>query len=961
MELKAGNKFGEYELLSEISREGGFGVVWRVREVKPHYNRDLALKIVNSASDDDKNVIREEAAHWAISDAHPNVVSFLGLVEDDDGQIGFLSHFHEGGTLATWLDGVRGKAPNVEIALRMTIEILDGVEHLHQHDVVHRDLKPANILLAGQKPMLMDFGLSKIVEEGLPKTTHYSGTYHYSSPEGLRKGKGRSVDIWASGVILYEMLEGTHPFFGWNRTQIKQCILKNPPRPFNFDIPTGLKTIVLKALEKVPKNRFHGAAEMRHALEAFIEKEKPKLAKALAGIESAIRGEAKTTRKIDAKQDRHIKKTDTIAADVKKLLDKSEKEFPPIPADVKTLFEKGLSLRNLGKYEESRKVFLKALNLAIKYKDKRATAAAKRYQAMIVKEFDRDHIAAKALLEECRQEFAKLKDEKHLAMTLYDLGVNEIELGNLDQAGAFLSQSLELDKKNDQKSGTAAILQQLGRIENERGHSHRALELEDEALKEFLTVYQDSKKKKDKDLLLWIAGCYQNKGLIYEALGDVGQVESNYLRSLEWHRKAGYKLDLGKLLFLIARLKYREAQYDEGTPYLDEAIEIYTEIQNLPLLIRCLDMRGRVFYTLGQTDDAIAIFEATLKLAREAKDYKEQVVYLAKLGQIYLRDKKDVDLAKKYFEEEREIASRESLTKGYAEAVQDLAQVAHIEKNVEERNRLLTEGIEALGKVLLQVEAEPKKAFITGQIGFFWEQMGNLDEALAYYQRAKKAFGSFDDVGGIAQAVGSIARIKGFLGKKNEEFDAYRELKSLVDGTPYYDIIAAAAINLGEINLQIGNLDEAKMLFQEAEFLSRKYHLPHSDHLRRSTTRLDKLTRMKQVPELSFDELVHELYELVNWFPEAKDSLLRLWFTGRIESLLGNFRSSLGVKFMVCEDDLDAFLKVSRLLGPYADLCLQVVTAEYPGTGIDMVPFPEDRDTFFEFQAPVVYMPNLKK
>jgi tetratricopeptide (TPR) repeat protein len=226
--------------------------------------------------------------------------------------------------------------------------------------------------------------------------------------------------------------------------------------------------------------------------------------------------------------------------------------------------------------------------------------------------------------------------------------------------------------------------------------------------------------------------------------------------------------------------------------------------------------------------------------------------------------------------------------------------------------------------------------------------MENFQQALIYYQRAKKAFEFLSDIGGIANCLGSIARVKGLLGKKNEEFDIYREIKKLVDGSPYYDFIAGAAINLGEIQMQIGDLDEAKMLFQEAELLCQKYNLHYLPHVRDSIRRLQEEINLRKPPELNFKQLIEELFELINWFPDAKDSIFRLWMWGRKEALLGNYRNTAGVKFMLCQDDVDTFLRISKSLHPYSDLCLQVVSSEYPGTGIDIIPFPMDKEIFFE-------------
>lgn len=668
------------------------------------------------------------------------------------------------------------------------------------------------------------------------------------------------------------------------------------------------------------------------------------LEKAINEMQVVLYDVARTTQRTE-------EKVDAVASDVKRLLPKTEVEIPKVPDDVQKLFNEGWTLRDLGKYEDARTVFQKSLELATSYEHNLAIAKAKYFLAVILNEWDKNPTDAKVLLQECLWEFRTVNSKKDVAVVLYQLGAIEIDVGNLDQAKAYLSQALELDKKHEMKQGIARTLHQLGWVEDHRGHFREALDLYDQALTYFLSAYREGDPKTEKDAIHGIAGCYQHKGLVHEHLGNVEEVESNYMRSLEWHRKAGLKLDIGKILYLLARLKYREAQYDAGTQFLDEAMQIYNDIGDYSYYARCLDLKGRLYFTLRQTDKATAIFESALDAVEKSGYYKEQEEYLNKLGHVYLEARK-LEQAKRYFERARDLSLREGLLDGYATSVKNLAEIAHIEKNHDERNRLLSDGIQTLEKFLLSVQAEPRRAFITGQIGFFYETMENFQQALVYYQKAKKSFEFLSDIGGHANCLGSIARMKGLLGKKNEEFDTYRELKKLVDGSPYYDLIAGTAINLGEIQMQIGNLDDAKMLFQEAELLCRKYNLHYLPHVRKSIQRLQEQVNLRKPPELNFKQLIEELFDLVNWFPEAKDSIFRLWMWGRKEALLGNYRNTTGSKFMLCQDDVDTFLRVSKVLHPYSDLCLQVVSSEYPGTGIDIIPFPQDKKIFFDCGIP---------
>ena len=179
-------------------------------------------------------------------------------------------------------------------------------------------------------------------------------------------------------------------------------------------------------------------------------------------------------------------------------------------------------------------------------------------------------------------------------------------------------------------------------------------------------------------------------------------------------------------------------------------------------------------------------------------------------------------------------------------------------------------------------------------------------------------------------------------------------LKRLLDGSPYHELIAGAAINLGRMYAEIGNLGEARLLFQEAEALCRKYNLPHLRQATESLRQVNRQIGLRKPPELTIEQLVAELFDLVDWFPEAGDSLLRLWMYGRADDVVANLRGTLGVKLMVCEDDVSAFVDLADALHPYVSVCLQAVSSEYPGAGMDMVPFPPDKPMFFDPAVPVV-------
>lgn len=264
MIFRANDKFGDYTLLDRFG-VGGSGEVWLVERVTDYSAARYALKILHGQASSSEKNIRAEAENWSrlSNHAHPHIAPFVDLVIHEEDQIGFVSHYYDEGSLSDYL---RQNTINVEAAVDLTIDILKGVQHSHDYEVIHRDLKPANILLNKGEPLLIDFGISRFISENMSlRTIGYSGTPEYSSPNALKEGIEKADDVWSVGVMLYEMLEGRLPFDASN-PQLREAIQRDPPRPFEKDLSNTLKRIVLKALEKNPYKRFSSADEMRIAL-----------------------------------------------------------------------------------------------------------------------------------------------------------------------------------------------------------------------------------------------------------------------------------------------------------------------------------------------------------------------------------------------------------------------------------------------------------------------------------------------------------------------------------------------------------------------------------------------------------------------------------------------------------------------------------------------------------------------
>src|SRR3954447_1649960 len=211
---------------------------------------------------------------------HPHILPLFDsgevVVDNPEGaqrHLFYVMPFVEGESLRALLN--REKQLPVAEAVRIAGEVASALDYAHRHGVVHRDIKPENILLHDGRALVADFGIalaaSKAGGNRMTETGMSLGTPHYMSPEqamGEREITARS-DVYAIGVVLYEMLTGDPPFTGSTAQAIVARVLTESPRPIlpqRHTIPPHVEAAVLTALEKLPADRFASAAQFAEAL-----------------------------------------------------------------------------------------------------------------------------------------------------------------------------------------------------------------------------------------------------------------------------------------------------------------------------------------------------------------------------------------------------------------------------------------------------------------------------------------------------------------------------------------------------------------------------------------------------------------------------------------------------------------------------------------------------------------------
>ena len=261
---------GRYEIVEKIG-EGGMAVVYKAKDRL--LNRYVAIKILRPEFTRDEQFIenfrRESQAAAGLS--HPNIVNVYDVGRE--GNINFIVMELVDGKPLSQLIEEKGKLDYKE-AINITKQVASALSLAHKNQIIHRDVKPHNILITSQgTAKLADFGIARAVSQSSIQGNDdkIMGSVHYFSPE---QAKGTNVDeksdIYSLGIVLYEMLTGKVPFDGDNPVTIALMQINEPVTPpsvFNHNVPPGLERIVMKAVEKQPKNRFESADEMIDALD----------------------------------------------------------------------------------------------------------------------------------------------------------------------------------------------------------------------------------------------------------------------------------------------------------------------------------------------------------------------------------------------------------------------------------------------------------------------------------------------------------------------------------------------------------------------------------------------------------------------------------------------------------------------------------------------------------------------
>ena len=259
-----------YRIERELG-QGGMATVYLARDIKHH--RPVAIKVLHpelSAMLGSERFLKE--IELTANLQHPHILPLFDSGEAD-GLLYYVMPFVDGETLRTRLE--REQQLPIAEAVRITIDVADALAYAHRHSVVHRDIKPENILLHDGRPLVADFGIALAVQQAggsrMTQTGMSLGTPQYMAPEQAMGDRhvDHRTDIYALGVVAYEMLAGEPPFIGPSSQAIVARVMTEKPRSLRSlrdTVPAHVAEAVHTALQKLPADRFPSASEFARAL-----------------------------------------------------------------------------------------------------------------------------------------------------------------------------------------------------------------------------------------------------------------------------------------------------------------------------------------------------------------------------------------------------------------------------------------------------------------------------------------------------------------------------------------------------------------------------------------------------------------------------------------------------------------------------------------------------------------------
>ena len=256
--------------IKQLVGRGSFSTVYRANSTTHipdrAMERDVALKILRNVDFNDLHRHYELEAWRKIADgSNPNIIKFDHHFMNANDLV-IVMEFARDGTLQDWIECRYSRSVPVNEICNIAEKVLASLSHVHDLGFVHRDIKARNILLQAGNPLLTDFGLARRIDPGGNHVGGIKGSILHMAPEVWDGNYSRSSDIWAMGVLFYQLLTGHYPFPTDEPAETIGLIRDGNFTPLPPQVPSGLRSVVHQSLQKRVESRFSSADEMINAL-----------------------------------------------------------------------------------------------------------------------------------------------------------------------------------------------------------------------------------------------------------------------------------------------------------------------------------------------------------------------------------------------------------------------------------------------------------------------------------------------------------------------------------------------------------------------------------------------------------------------------------------------------------------------------------------------------------------------
>ena len=807
---------GDYRVLGVLG-EGGMGIVYEAEQSSPR--RRVALKVIRGGRFVDENHIKmfQREAETLARLKHPNIGAIYESGRTEDGHHFFAMELVRGETLDHYLARRSGPIDPTELDHRLALfrKICDAVQYAHQRGVIHRDLKPSNIIVTDEGSVsslgssasaavptatvkILDFGLARITEEDIAMTQIteigvIKGTLPYMAPEQA-KGDGEGIDIrtdvYALGVILYEMLAGRRPYDTARSALLEavRVICEDPPAPLSSTwsgsrkLDPDVETIVGTALEKEPDRRYPSVAALSEDVGRFLESQ-PILARPPSAVYQlrkmvtrhrtvfaasvavvvvlVVSSVVSTSLFFKAKRESERARIEALKSDqvaafmtgmlegvgpavalgrdttmLREVLDETAVRIdseldgqPEVEAQVRIVL--GSTYRDLGELAEAEVQHRKALELALQTlgKDHRETLVAKNNLGLSLHQMSRFEEAEPLFVEALEGMRRVLGDDDRETLTaINNMGQLIYETGRFDEAEPYHLETLEGCRRvhGPEHIDTLTAETNLGVLLHAMGRAEEAEEV-------FRSSLETKRRVLGNDHPQTLVNI-NSLAVAMEAQREYEEAELLYLEGLERYRRVlgeSHPLTLS-MLSNLGVFMTRVGRIDEGESYLKEALETRRRVLGDDHFDTLLSMNTMAFWYFrqGRIDECEVLLKEAIDRGRMAmgNDHPDLLVWLYNMGTLLQLRDRPIE-AESYIREAMD-TRRRVLGPAHSETLRVLWDLAeHIDGmgRPDEAEQLLLEGLASSRRD--NGEAHSSTTAARAKLAAHYTRHGRTDEA----------------------------------------------------------------------------------------------------------------------------------------------------------------------------------------------------------------------------------------